>query len=100
MIVMTIVIAMTAAFNSGDSKQATITKPSTDAAVVDKLPRSLDIERLTLRSADGDQYATIGLNKDGTIGLTFFDKQQRARLVVGVTPDGTPRQQFLDEHGT
>jgi hypothetical protein len=41
----------------------------------------------------------LGRGRDRGVTLSLKDQQGRARLVASVTPDGTPKIDFLDEHG-
>jgi hypothetical protein len=41
----------------------------------------------------------LGKSHDGSVSLRLNDRQGRDRLVIEVTPDGTPAVRFLDQDG-
>ncbi|WP_394840576.1 hypothetical protein LZC95_26100 [Pendulispora brunnea] len=59
----------------------------------------IDVQRLNIVEPDGTRRFAIARDEDRSVAFFLKDPEGRDRLVLRVTPEGTPLIEFMDESG-
>ena len=61
--------------------------------------RGIRAEKITIEDQAGKVRLILGVNKDGTAGISCYDGLGRNRLTMGLRPDGAPMVTLSDKLG-